>query len=92
MDLLEEDRDEILIDQKLFQALRLIGPEDALFEIWIDLLSENVAGYYHLEKERLFVITDSPEFSPINLVTHAHETTHAPAAAELRYPHHPPGA
>ena len=77
LDLLEEDRDEILIDQKLFQALRLIGPEDALFEIWIDLLSENVAGYYHLEKERLFVITDSPEFLPLNLVTHAHETTHA---------------
>ena len=77
VDILEEDRDEILLDQKLFQVLRLIGPEVVLQDIWLDVLSENVAGYYHLEEEKLYVITDSPEFTPLNLVTHAHETTHA---------------
>ena len=41
------------------------------------MLSESVAGYYHLEEEKLYVISDSPEFTPLNLVTHAHETTHA---------------
>ena len=77
IELLEEDREEILLDQKLFQVLRLIGPEVVLYDIWLELLSESVAGYYHLEEERLYVITDSPEFTPLNLVTHAHETTHA---------------
>lgn len=77
MDILEEDRDDILDDQKLYQALRLIGPDDVLYDIWLDVLSESVAGYYHLEEEKLYVISDSPEFTPLNLVTHAHETTHA---------------
>ena len=77
LELLEEDRGDILIDQKLYLALGLLEPEDNLFDIWVDLLSENVAGYYHLEEETLYVITDSPEFSPLDLVTHAHETTHA---------------
>ncbi len=77
VEILEEDRDDILLDQKLFQVLRLIGPDLVLYDIWLDLLSENVAGYYHLEEEMLYVISDSPEFTPLNLVTHAHETTHA---------------
>ena len=77
MELLEEDRNEVLLDQKLFQVLRLIGPDVVLYDIWLDVLSENVAGYYHLEEEKIYVISDSPEFSPLDLVTHAHETTHA---------------
>jgi hypothetical protein len=57
---------------------RLIDdPTLDLYQLQIDLLTEQVAGYYDPKKDELFVRNDSKELSPLARQTVAHEYTHA---------------
>ena len=58
--------------------LRLIDdPTLDLYQLEIDLQTEQVAGYYDQKKDELFVRNDGTELSPLARQTLAHEFTHA---------------
>jgi hypothetical protein len=58
--------------------LRLINdPTLDLYQLEIDLQTEQVAGYYDPKKDELFVRNDGTELSPLARQTVAHEYTHA---------------
>lgn len=58
--------------------LRLINdPKLDLYQLYIDLQTEQVAGYYDQKKDELFVRSDGGKLSPLSRQTLAHEFTHA---------------
>lgn len=78
--LLDEDYspEEAAIDAEWLWLLRLTTDRDLdLYQLQLDLLSEQVVGYYDPETKELFLISDSEELTPSDKVTMAHEITHA---------------
>ena len=68
----EEARDDALV-------LALFGLLDAdydLFDFYLDLYSENIAGFYDDEIQQMFVVQDS-QFGGPERLTYAHEYVHA---------------
>ena len=64
-------------DGELLILLGLIAPEDDLYTIMLDLYTEQVAGFYDSETKKLYVVSDNPTLSVMEMVTFAHEVTHA---------------
>lgn len=65
-------------DAKTLWLLRLIGdPSLDLLQLQIDLLGEQVLGYYDPEKDELFVRSDPGGLSPNARMTLAHEFVHS---------------
>ncbi len=74
----EYDPEQARIDALTYWLLRLIPDRSLdLYQLQIDLLSEQVAGYYDPETGELVVVTDDGELSVIDEVTLAHEIVHA---------------
>jgi hypothetical protein len=58
--------------------LRLVNdPSIDLYQLYLDLLTEQVAGYYDPEKDELFVLGNQQRLSPLARQTLAHEFVHA---------------
>ena len=74
---LEEEREELAKDQDLLIVLGLIPQDTDLYQLYLDLLTEQVAGFYDPETEELYVIQDVAEFTPAQEITLAHEYVHA---------------
>ncbi len=74
---LEEEREEIAKDQELLIVLGLIPPDTDLFQLYLDLLTEQVAGFFDTETEELYVVQDVAEITPLQEITLAHEYVHA---------------
>ncbi len=77
--LLEEEysRDQAEIDILSYWLLRLVdNPDLDLYQLQLDLLSEQVAGYYDPETDELYLISDNQEMSANDKVTMAHEIVH----------------
>lgn len=70
----EADRE---ADQRLLAAFGLIPEDTDLGELYLDLYTEQIAGYYDPEADELFVIAGDDELSALDEVTYAHEVTHA---------------
>jgi hypothetical protein len=68
----EEARD----DARVLALLGLLDADYELFDLYLDLYSENIAGFYDDEVEQLFVVQDSRFGGPERL-TYAHEYAHA---------------
>lgn len=65
-------------DAELLWLLRLSDDRDLdLFNLYIDLLTERVLGYYDPETKELYVVNDEPTLSPLGEMTLAHEIVHA---------------
>lgn len=65
-------------DATTLWLMRLSDDRDLdLFQLYIDLLSEQVLGYYDPETDELFVVTDGDELSALAEMTLAHEMVHA---------------
>jgi hypothetical protein len=64
-------------DQKEYVALGLIKPTDNLFQIQLDLLSDQVVGVYDSDGKTLVVLADQQAFGPAERMTFAHEFNHA---------------
>ena len=61
-----------------YWLLRLIPDRDLdLFQLQVDLFSEQVAGYYDPDTKELVVVTDQGELGVSDKVTMAHEIVHA---------------
>ena len=72
----EEDRDEILEDQRLYAALGIIEMDDDLYDILLTLYSEGVLGFFDREEEKLFVVQEAAELGPPEIRTYVHEFVH----------------
>ncbi len=58
-------------------AFGLLDKEMDLRDLYVNLYSEQVAGFYDSDAERLYVISDLPQFGPLEKSTFAHEYGHA---------------
>jgi hypothetical protein len=71
-------QDEATRDAQEMWLLRLIDdPTLDLWQLYVDLYSERVLGYYSPESDELFVISDDSGLTPLAQMTMAHEYTHA---------------
>lgn len=64
-------------DQQLLAALGMIPEDTDLGQLYLDLYTEQIAGFYDPEANELFVIAGEGELSALDEVTYAHEVTHA---------------
>lgn len=72
----QADRDD---DQLVLEAYGLIEPGQNLGDLYVDLLGEQIAGYYDPETNEMVVVasSDANELSASDQVTFAHEVVHA---------------
>jgi Zn-dependent peptidase ImmA (M78 family) len=76
-DFLADYTDEKISDDVLeLSIIGLLKPDFDLRTLYIDLLSEQVAGYYDNETKEMFVVSDTGFEGPERL-TYSHEYTHA---------------
>ncbi len=73
---LEEDREEILVEQKLYTTLGIIEPDVDLLELFASVFSDIVLGFYDTEANELFLVGDKTDFSEQDELTVAHEFVH----------------
>ena len=62
-------------DAKVLALLGLLNADYDLFDLYLDLYSENIAGFYDDEIEQMFVVQDS-QFGGPERLTYAHEYVH----------------
>jgi hypothetical protein len=68
-----EDRER---DNFVVRALGLLGPDEDIAELQLELLTDQVLGFYNSEDRRMVVVSDSGLDAEAKL-TYAHEYTHA---------------
>ena len=73
----EYPQEEARIDQEVYVLLDLMEQDQDLYTILVDVLSEQVIGFYDYESGELYVVSDREELGPMEKVTFAHEYTHA---------------
>ena len=76
-DELKDDREDILHTQSVWSILGLIPEDTDLFQLYLDLFTEQVLGLYDPETDQMYVIADAGEFGPLEESTLAHEYVHA---------------
>ena len=65
------------IDQELLALLDLVPSDTDLFNLYLDLYTEAVAGLYDETTHQLYVIAGEEHLGAVEKVTFAHEFTHA---------------
>ena len=73
--LVDYTQDEARDDARVLALLGLLNADYDLFELYLDLYSENIAGFYDDEIEQMFVVQDS-QFGGPERLTYAHEYVH----------------
>jgi|tagenome__1003787_1003787.scaffolds.fasta_scaffold20785031_1 hypothetical protein len=75
----EKENPESLINgtQGLYRALLLMPQDAELRDLYIDLLTSQVAGLYDNDTKKMYVVTSTGEIGPAEQITYAHEYTHA---------------
>ena len=58
-------------------AFDFLEPDFDLYAFFIDLYTEQIAGYYDTETKEFFVISSNAELSEMDRLTFAHEYNHA---------------
>ena len=76
---LEEELDpaELAVDTRLFQLLGKLAPEDDLETMFIDLYSEQVAGFYDGDTGELVIGGEAADLTPLTKSVVVHELVHA---------------
>ncbi len=74
--LIDYTQDEAQDDARVLALLGLLDADYDLFNLYLDLYSENIAGFYDDEIQQMFVVQDSKFGGPERL-TYAHEYVHA---------------
>jgi hypothetical protein len=74
--LADNPQDYLLALERLYRGLGLIEPDASLTDLYIELLTSQVAGFYRPDDEAMFVLADAG-FGPVERVFYAHEFTHA---------------
>jgi len=73
----EEDLEELLISQEVLSILGLIPQDTDLYQLYLDLLTEQIAGLYDQDTEKLYIVGEAGTFGPSDKATLAHEYVHA---------------
>ncbi len=63
-------------DARVLAAFGLLNPDFDIYNFYIDLLAEQVGGYYDQETKEM-VVVQGAEFGGVERMTYAHEYTHA---------------
>lgn len=76
---LEEDLDQEEMDgyQSLYELLGMLDGSTDLYELFVDLYSEQVAGFYDADEGELVVPVSIEGITPLQEITITHELTHA---------------
>jgi hypothetical protein len=69
----QEDRER---DNFVVRAFGLLGPDEDIAELQLELLTDQVLGFYNTEDQRMVVVSDTGLDAEAKL-TYAHEYTHA---------------
>ncbi len=64
-------------DTRLLEVFGLMPPGTDLKQLYLDLLTEQIAGFYDPRTDELYVISSGSELSDLEEWTYAHEVTHA---------------
>jgi hypothetical protein len=74
---LEEERDEIYSDQRLYVTLGILDEDTDLYELYLRLFGEGVIGLYDPEEESFYLVREGRKFGPADERTYVHEFVHA---------------
>ncbi|HDQ72706.1 MAG TPA: hypothetical protein ENN19_11525 [Chloroflexi bacterium] len=58
-------------------AFDFVDPELDLYDLWLRLYTEQIAGFYDTETKQIYVIADLGLMGQLERLTYAHEYTHA---------------
>jgi hypothetical protein len=64
-------------DQKLLATLGVIGQNESLAQMLLEILQEQVIGVYNEDDKVVYIVADRAQFGPDEKATFAHEFTHA---------------
>ena len=64
-------------NDRLLKALGLIGADQSLKELYLDLIDSQVAGFYRPDDKTLYVVSRSGTIDGADKITFAHEYDHA---------------
>jgi hypothetical protein len=71
------DQEELAIDSGLFAMLGMLEPDTDLYQLLIDLYTEQVAGFYDGDAEEMVVPAAPEGFTALQKITVLHELVHA---------------
>lgn len=83
---LEEDTEDIPADEALYDLLGLIGADTDLFQIYSDLYTGGVLGFYDGRIDELVVPSNADGFTVVQRATLIHELSHA--LTDQHFDHH----
>jgi len=66
----------VAADEQLYHGLGLLPKDDKLADVYIDLLSSQVAGLYDPVKEKLYVVSKAGGVGAVEKVYYSHEYDH----------------
>lgn len=74
-----KDNPEALITgtETLYKQLGLMDQGASLEQLWLELLTSQVAGLYDDDAKKMFVVAKAGQIGPVEEITYAHEFTHA---------------
>jgi hypothetical protein len=64
-------------DAIVYSAFDFLDRDFDLYNFWLDLYSEQIAGFYDTDTAEFVVISEEQQFGPSEQWTHAHEFVHA---------------
>ncbi|HEV8490286.1 MAG TPA: hypothetical protein VGQ58_10920 [Candidatus Limnocylindrales bacterium] len=67
----------IAANEQLLKGMGMLGEEDSLRSLYLELRGSQVAGFYSPEDEKLYVVSRSGGLGVAERVTFSHEYTHA---------------
>lgn len=73
----ENPIEEIETTQYLLELLGYIEPGVDIVQLMLDVLGEEVLGFYNRETKMVHVISERSQLTPTDVITLAHEVTHA---------------
>jgi hypothetical protein len=73
----QEDKEATEIEQKLYEALHVWNPEEDLFQVYVDVLTEQVASYYDTEDHTYYQVIDPDSPAAYQEFIASHELVHA---------------
>ena len=68
--------DQVAADEQLYHGLGLLPKDDKLADLYIDLLSSQVAGLYDPIKKKLYVVSKQGGIGAVEKVYYSHEYDH----------------
>jgi len=71
------DRDDLAIDSAFLAMLGMLDPGTDLYQLFIDLYTEQVAGFYDGDTQEMVVPAAPDGFTPLQKITVVHELVHA---------------